>query len=150
LNWNANLGYSANHKKSSSTSGSRSQSGTATPIDPPTELQQSTSTSDATLALSLPTSIKDKALARLQRRPSILSVRSQQRLHAQLQAQTGTEQKIEHREQGNVKMSVYKRYFQASSVPGVIAYMLCMVAQQACAIREFLVNCFGVREADWR
>ncbi|KAB5588814.1 Metal resistance protein YCF1 [Ceratobasidium theobromae] len=121
----------ANHKKGASAGGSRTQSGTATPIVP--NDQQSTSASDTTIAPS-PTSIKDKALVKSQRRPSILSIRSQQRLRAQLQAQSGGEQKMEHREQGNVKMSVYKRYFQASSAPGVVAYLLCMVGQQACAI----------------
>ncbi|KAG9104389.1 hypothetical protein FRC06_002943 [Ceratobasidium sp. 370] len=121
-----------NHKKSNQ--GSRTQSGTATPIDPASEIQESSSTSDETLASSLPSPSKEKLAPKKLRRPTIMSVRSQQRLRAQLQAQAGTAQKAEHREQGNVKLGVYKRYFQASSVPGVIAFMLCMVLQQACSI----------------
>ncbi|KAG9121358.1 hypothetical protein FRC07_002714, partial [Ceratobasidium sp. 392] len=119
-----------------SNQGSRNQSGTATPINPSNDMQESSSTSDETLAPSLPSlsKEKEKLSPKKLRRPTILSVRSQQRLRAQLQAQTGTEQKVEHREQGNVKMGVYKRYFQASSMPGVVAYMLCAVLQQACSI----------------
>ncbi|KAF8703060.1 ABC transporter transmembrane region, partial [Rhizoctonia solani] len=125
----------ANHKKGNSSAGaSRAQSGTATPVNPPDELQQSTSASGTTLAASIPTPTKEKALAKSQRRPSVLSIRSQQRLRAQLHAEAGTDQKLEHREQGNVKLSVYKRYFEASSKLGVLAYILCMVAQQGCSI----------------
>ncbi|GAB1525242.1 hypothetical protein RhiTH_008400 [Rhizoctonia solani] len=125
----------ANHKKGNSSAGaSRTQSGTATPVNPPDELQQSTSASGTTLAASIPTPTKEKALAKSQRRPSVLSIRSQQRLRAQLHAEAGTDQKLEHREQGNVKLSVYKRYFEASSKLGVLAYILCMVAQQGCSI----------------
>ncbi|CAE6434162.1 unnamed protein product [Rhizoctonia solani] len=123
----------ANHKKGNSSAGaSRAQSGTATPVNPPDELQQSTSASGTTIAPSVPTPIKEKTLT--QRRPSVLSIRSQQRLRGQLQAEVGVDQKLEHREQGNVKLSVYKRYFEASSKPGVLAYILCMVGQQGCAI----------------
>ncbi|KAG9086906.1 hypothetical protein FS749_003298, partial [Ceratobasidium sp. UAMH 11750] len=121
----------ASNKKSNQ--GSRTQSGTATPINPSSEMQESR-TSDETLAPSLPSPSREKPAPKKLRRPTIMSVRSQQRLRAQLQAQAGAEQKVEHREQGNVKMGVYKRYFQASSVPGVIVYMLCMVLQQACSI----------------
>ncbi|KAF8747849.1 ABC transporter transmembrane region [Rhizoctonia solani] len=125
----------ANHKKGNSSAGaSRTQSGTATPVNPPDELQQSTSASGTTLATSIPTPTKEKALVKSQRRPSVLSIRSQQRLRAQLHAEAGTDQKLEHREQGNVKLSVYKRYFEASSKLGVLAYILCMVAQQGCSI----------------
>ncbi|ELU40598.1 multidrug resistance-associated ABC transporter [Rhizoctonia solani AG-1 IA] len=125
----------ANHKKGNSSAGaSRAQSGTATPVNPPDELQQSTSASGTTLAASIPAPTKEKALAKSQRRPSVLSIRSQQRLRAQLHAEAGTDQKLEHREQGNVKLSVYKRYFEASSKLGVLAYILCMVAQQGCSI----------------
>ncbi|KAG8790592.1 hypothetical protein FRC12_011475, partial [Ceratobasidium sp. 428] len=124
----------ASNKKSNQ--GSRTQSGTATPVNPSHDMQGSSSISDETLAPSLPSLSKEKEKLppKKLRRPTILSVRSQQRLRAQLQAQAGTAQKVEHREQGNVKMSVYKRYFQASSIPGIIAYMLCMVLQQACSI----------------
>ncbi|QRV89229.1 ABC transporter transmembrane region [Ceratobasidium sp. AG-Ba] len=119
----------ASNKKSNQ--GSRNQSGTATPVNPP-EMQESSTSSEQTLASSTPA--QEKVAPKKLRRPTILSVRSQQRLRAQLQAQAGSTQKVEHREQGNVKMSVYKRYFQASSIPGVAVYMLCMVLQQACAI----------------
>ncbi|CAE6433317.1 unnamed protein product [Rhizoctonia solani] len=124
-----------NHKKGNTSAGaSRAHSGTATPITPPDEVQ-TTSASGSTLAApSISTPIKEKALAKSQRRASILSIRSQQQFRAQLQAEAGSEQKVEHREQGNVKFSVYKRYFEASSAPGVFAYVLCMVAQQGCAI----------------
>ncbi|CAE6470998.1 unnamed protein product [Rhizoctonia solani] len=123
-----------NHKKGSGSAGaSRAHSGTATPINPPDEIQ-STSASDSTLAPSISTPIREKAIAKSQRRPSVLSIRSQQKLRAQLHAEAGSDQKLEHREQGNVKLSVYKRYFEASSAPGVFAYVLCMVAQQGCGI----------------
>ncbi|CAE6405604.1 unnamed protein product [Rhizoctonia solani] len=124
----------ANHKKGNSSAGaSRAQSGTATPITPPDEIQ-STIASGSTLVPPIPTPTKEKAVAKSQRRPSILSIRSQQRFRAQLHAEAGADQKLEHREQGNVKLSVYKRYFEASSTPGVLAYILCMVAQQGCSI----------------
>ncbi|KAJ1307098.1 hypothetical protein OPQ81_001216 [Rhizoctonia solani] len=124
----------ANHKKGNGSAGaSRAQSGTATPTNPPEELQNTTA-SGSTLAPSISTPIREKALVKSQRRPSILSIHSQQRLRAQLQAEAGADQKLEHREQGNVKFSVYKRYFEASSAPGVFAYILCMVAQQGCSI----------------
>ncbi|CAE6457349.1 unnamed protein product [Rhizoctonia solani] len=123
-----------NHKKGSGSAGaSRAHSGTATPVNPPDEIQ-STSASDSTLAPSISTPTREKAIAKSQRRPSVLSIRSQQKLRAQLHAEAGSDQKLEHREQGNVKFSVYKRYFEASSAPGVFAYVLCMVAQQGCAI----------------
>ncbi|KAF8595618.1 metal resistance protein YCF1 [Ceratobasidium sp. AG-I] len=121
-----------NHKKGNT--GSRGQSGTATPINPPTDLQQSTSTSDDTTSTLTPSVLPTKLSPKTLSRPEILSVRSQQKLRAKMQAEAGTTQKVEHREQGNVKMGVYKRYFQASSVPGVIVYMICMVMQQACSI----------------
>ncbi|EUC56004.1 multidrug resistance-associated ABC transporter, partial [Rhizoctonia solani AG-3 Rhs1AP] len=123
-----------NHKKGSGSAGaSRAHSGTATPVNPPDEIQ-STSASDSTLTPSISTPTREKAIAKSQRRPSVLSIRSQQKLRAQLHAEAGSDQKLEHREQGNVKFSVYKRYFEASSAPGVFAYVLCMVAQQGCAI----------------
>ncbi|KAF8751844.1 ABC transporter transmembrane region [Rhizoctonia solani] len=114
----------ANHKKGNSSAGaSRAQSGTATPVNPPDELQQSTSASGTTLATSIP-----------------LPPRKRHLLRAQLHAEAGTDQKLEHREQGNVKLSVYKRYFEASSKLGVLAYILCMVAQQGCSIRTLILH----------
>ncbi|CAE7095301.1 unnamed protein product [Rhizoctonia solani] len=121
-----------NKKGSGSTGASRAHSGTATPIS--LDDLPGTSASGTTLAPSISTPTQEIALAKSQRRPSVLSIRSQQRLRAQLQAEAGSDQKQEHREQGNVKLGIYKRYFEASSAPGVFAYVLCMVAQQGCAI----------------
>ncbi|CAE6455011.1 unnamed protein product [Rhizoctonia solani] len=130
----------ADYKKGNSTPGaSRAQSGTATPINSPDELPQITSTSGTTLAYSISTPTREKAPNTSQRRPSVLSIRSQQRLRAQLQAEAGADQKLEHREQGNIKLGVYKHYFEASGVLSVVAYILCMIAQQGCSILSNII-----------
>lgn len=141
--------HSTNHKKGNT--GSRGQSGSATPINPPTDLQQSTSNSDDTTSTLTPSIPPTKLSPKTLSRPAILSVRSQQKLRAKMQAEAGTAQKVEHREQGNVKMGVYKRYFQASSAVGVVAYMVCMVMQQACSISESALRLnylFGANNRD--
>ncbi|KAG8788253.1 hypothetical protein FRC12_014784 [Ceratobasidium sp. 428] len=111
---------------SSKTSSSRGHSGTATPANEATGASEATLVSVPAPAPIPPKPAKDTAVSFLQRRPSVVLPRDR--------AKTKTQSKAEHREQGKVKADVYKRYFRAASLVGVIFYVLCVIVQQGCSI----------------
>ncbi|CAE6486674.1 unnamed protein product [Rhizoctonia solani] len=121
------------HKPGGGGGTSRTQSGTATPDVPQGDSaawSQATLACSGTLVSSASKYAKDKTLSIVQRRPSVLLPRELVR------SQIGhkTEPKAEYREQGGVKIEVYRRYFHAASLIGIILYLVCMIAQQGFTI----------------
>ncbi|CAE6428317.1 unnamed protein product [Rhizoctonia solani] len=128
----------SSHKPGGSGGTSRTQSGTATPDVPPgnsVAWSQATLTSSTALVSPTPKHAQDKTLSIAQRRPSVLLPRELAR------SRTGpeTELNVEHREQGRVKIQVYRGYFHAASLTGIILYLVCMIGQQGFTILSNII-----------
>ncbi|KAG8721626.1 hypothetical protein FRC09_007600 [Ceratobasidium sp. 395] len=101
---------------------SRRQSGTVTPAN------GATSGSEAMLAHApvIPKSTKYRILSFIERRPSVILLRDR--------AKPNTQPKGEHFEEGKVGADVYKRYFRAAGLAGMVFYVFCIIMQQGCSI----------------
>ncbi|KAG8751149.1 hypothetical protein FRC12_012579 [Ceratobasidium sp. 428] len=101
---------------------SRRQSGTVTPAN------GTTSGSEAMLAPApvIPKSTKYRILSFIERRPSVILLRDR--------AKPNTQPKGEYFEEGKVRADVYKRYFRAAGLAGMVFYVFCIIMQQGCSI----------------